>query len=181
MIEITYTENQIRESLKHEYKELLSINIKYPEFSGVNDFINNFYKSLAEKLHDYAKTKYFDDVVHRYEISEDPRKRFKYKPESFCVNFKVTLLTDRFISLYTDYLFYSNNKLLKKERHSQTWSGNVLFSLNALFHRDKRFRKYGKSDFFLTDNCLVLYNLSNEDTRIPLTDLKSKLDIFAAI
>lgn len=171
---ISYEENKLRESMKLEYKELLIINIKYPAFFPLNEFtyINNFYKSLATKYYDYAVSKYYTEAVQRYETSDDPRKRFKYKPESITMDFKVTLLNDKFLSLYIEYKCCSQNKIITQARYSQTWSDNTIFTLNTLFRFDKRFKNYDKTNFYLTEENLVLYDESTEEFFILLEELK---------
>ena len=159
-------ENRIRESLKLEYKELLLINIKYPEIASFDKF-NNFYKSFADGFYKYVTAEYFTEIVQRYESSDDKRKRFRYKAESVSMNYTVTLRSDDFISLYIDTSF--NNKII---RCSQTWHENIIYSLNTLFRRDKRFRSYDRADFYLTENELILYNKALEEVKIPLKELK---------
>ena len=114
-----FDEIQIRETMKLEFKELLRIDIKYPEFSPAEKFmfINAFYKTLAEKYHDYAVNTHFPAAVKRYESSDDPRKRFKHKAEALTMNFTVTLTDDEFISVEID---------VGHHRLSQTWKGDLL-------------------------------------------------------
>jgi|GEM_PF-4588162 hypothetical protein len=164
-------ENCIRETLKLEYKELLLINIKYPEIAGFDTF-NDFYKSYADGFYKYVSGEYFDEVKKRYEASDDPRKRFRYKTESAVMSYTVTLENDGFVSLYIDISF--NNK---KIRRSQTWHENIIFSLDTLFRRDKRFKSYNRANFYLTEDNLVLYNKSLEEFMIPLDKLKIILDM----
>ena len=114
-------EIQIRETIKLEFKELLRIDIKYPEFLPADKFafINAFYKSLAEKYHAYAVNTHFPEVVKRYELSDDPRKRFKYKAESITMNFTVTLTDDELISVEID---------VGHHRLSQAWKGDLIIT-----------------------------------------------------
>ena len=159
-------ENCIRETLKLEYKELLLINIKYPEIAGFDTF-NDFYKSYADGFYKYVSGEYFEEVKKRYESNDDPRKRFRYKAESVSMNYIVTLMNKEFLSLYVDTNL--NNKII---RCSQTWQGNIICPLNTIFRRDKRFKSYDKADFYLNENELTLYNKSLEELKIPLSELK---------
>lgn len=174
--EIMYKENHIREVLKHENKELVYINIKYPEFSPKTEFtyINNFYNLLAIKYYEHIKSKYFKDAIHRYETYDNPRKRFRYKADSICMNYKITLMNDRYLSLYLDNIVYVDNKPIKHKRYSQTWINNTLYTLNSLFCYDKRFKSYGESDFYISCDNLILYNHNIEEMSIPLNELKIK-------
>lgn len=176
-----YKENHIREILKHENKELVYINIKYPEFNPKTEFtyINNFYNSLVIKYYEHIKSKYFKDAVNRYETNDNPRKRFRYKADSVCINYKVTAASDRFLSLYFDNIVCVDNKPIKHYRYSQTWINNTLYTLDSLFRYDKRFKSYGKSDFYIARDNLILFKhniaeISIEETCLPLNDLKFK-------
>ena len=103
--------------MKLEFKELLHIDIRYPEFSPAYKYINDFYRTFAEKYYDYAVNKHYPAAVKRYESSDDPRKRFKHKAESVTMNFTVTLMNDEFISVDID---------IGNRRLSQTWHGDVI-------------------------------------------------------
>ncbi len=128
-----YITKQLRETMKHDGKTVLEINIKYPCFSSIDDgeclseatlkSINSFYETLANNFYTYASTKRFDAA--KAALSADNVNHIN--PYGEAIN-TIVLQTGQYISVICDITRY-DGVFARHLRISQVWdtkNGEIL-------------------------------------------------------
>ena len=106
--------------------------------------INSFYSELSHSVYEYAKNKLLCDIKSEYENSDDPRKRFSFRPYSYRLSCDASEENEECISVMCKLFFTRKGKILYEKHFAHIWCKRTGKLVSTRGFSEKKHKKHKK-------------------------------------